>query len=197
MIIDLHVTARSVRELAGWTRPFSRCGKTHQLDLPLAAPVLGEVGGKNGSQTAREVHNGGVSLQRLVVVFAVKAAVASSGKEPLFKLGHGLDTTCGTRRRVSLLLPLSVTSVLHRVLFASFATCDTSVIPKEHSPAGCNDAGQYDVAGGFGVHINNSSCSTFDIGSAPDLAGRYILFATCSFHACNTACRPRLPRFVS
>ena len=51
----------------------------------------------DGRQTAREVHDGGVSLQRLVVVLAVKAAVTSSRKEPLFELGHGLNTTCHAR----------------------------------------------------------------------------------------------------
>lgn len=59
--------------------------------------MLGEIGGSDGRQTAREVHDGGVSLQRLVVVFAVKAAVTSSRKEPLFELGHGLNTACHAR----------------------------------------------------------------------------------------------------
>ena len=68
-----------------------------RLDPPFAAPMLGKIRGNDGRQTAREVHDGGVSLQRLVVVLAVKAAVTSSRKEPLFELGHGLNTTYHAR----------------------------------------------------------------------------------------------------
>lgn len=79
------------------TRPCDSNLATSRLDPPFPAPMLGEIGGSDGRQTAREVHNGGVSLQRLVVVLAVKAAVTSSRKEPLFELGHGLHTTCHAR----------------------------------------------------------------------------------------------------
>ena len=59
--------------------------------------MLGEIGGSDGRQTAREVHDGGVSLQTLDVEFAVKAAVIYSRKETLIELGHGLTTACHAR----------------------------------------------------------------------------------------------------
>ena len=71
--------------------------RQRRVDPPFAAPMLGKVGGNNGRQTAREVHYGGVSLQRLIVVLAVKAAVTSSRKKPLLELGHRLNTACHAR----------------------------------------------------------------------------------------------------
>ena len=55
--------------------------------------MLCKVGGWNGSESASEVHDGGVGLQCLIIIFAVEATVAACGKEPPAKLFHGLHST--------------------------------------------------------------------------------------------------------
>jgi len=67
--------------------------------LPLATPVLRKVRRRDRRQTAGEVHNGGIGLQRLVVVLAIEAAVAGLWEEPPGKLCHRLDATCSTSAR--------------------------------------------------------------------------------------------------
>ena len=66
-----------------------------QGDSPFAAPVLGKVGGCNGSNAATEMHDSRISLQTFVIKLAVQAAVALPRKEFIFELGHDLHTPCG------------------------------------------------------------------------------------------------------
>ena len=63
------------------------------MHSPFSSPMLCKVGGWDGSESASEMHDSGVGLQCVIVVFAVEATVPTCREEPSAELFHGLHST--------------------------------------------------------------------------------------------------------
>lgn len=75
--------------------------------------MLCEIGGWDRSESASEVHDGGVRLQCLVIVFAVEATVAICREEPPAKLLHRLHSTYVMRQVLSSLARQKTSTCRH------------------------------------------------------------------------------------
>ena len=161
-------------------------------NTPFATPMLCEIGSRYRGQTSGKVHEGGISLQRLVVVFAIEAAAARLGEKPSGKLSHGLDTTCICLLLLGLLRSTHATHVkcryqpCHATLYAVRSrsnnvrppTSSTAIVSKQNSSTCSNNASKHHVGCRLGINIYHTSCCTLDVSCRPDLRRRYILLSS-------------------